>query len=618
MKSVWKILIVLLVLMLGILGSCDYSDDKDSKSDPNTTVVASYETSANVVEYVNVDYSVEYKDKDLQTTWDMSEARYNTLEDKVFNITEAGIYVFDGKADDGQIVIDVANTEDIILILNNVELTCKSSAPIYVKEADKVVITLPEGSENTISDGNSYIYDNEEEMPDATIYSKGDITINGSGGLTINANFNDGIVSKDKLKILGGNITVKSVNNAIKGKDYVAINGGILDIDAGGNGIKSTNAEEANKGFILIENGEIDIFAEEDAIEAVTGVVIQGGEINVKTGGGSAAAIRSNGSNDMRNPWGQAANVGNASDNVSKKGVKADVKIIISGGILKINSEDDAIHTNNSLNIEGGDIEISAGDDGIHADNDVNINGGNINIKESYEGIEGAVITVNGGNISIVSDDDGINASNGSSSNSMSPQNGVEININGGYVSVNAGGDGFDSNGNILITNGTVIINGPSTGANGSLDANGTIIMNGGFLVAAGSSGMAEYPSTSSTQYIMNLSCSVSEGTIVRVEDSAGEVLLTFKAIKTIQSIVFSSSQLKNGGAYTVYTGGICSGTPIDGIYKNDVDELYEGGTKLTDFKISSIVTNVSHSGYSVGNDSGGFGQGGGGRRPGR
>jgi hypothetical protein len=143
--------------------------------------------------------------------------------------------------------------------------------------------------------------------------------------------------------------------------------------------------------------------------------------------------------------------------------------------------------------------------------------------------------------------------------------------INGGYIVSDAGGDGLDINGSIKMTAGVVIVNGPTANNNGAPDYLGSFDITGGFLIAVGSAGMAQAPSASSTQYavIVNFPSTISEGTMVHIENEDGEELLTFLPTKQYQSVVFSSNELKNGSNYLIYTGGRSTGNAVDGLYSD-------------------------------------------------
>jgi hypothetical protein len=523
-----------------------------------------------------------------------------TVNGSIVTVTAAGTYSISGTLNNGQIAVNTEDEGTVTLVLNGVNITNTSSAPIYVLSADKTVLTLADGAQNIVSDGTSYVFANaEDDEPNAAIFSKDDLTINGNGALTVNANFNNGIATKDDLKIVSGVITVNAVNDGIKDRNYIAVNDGTITVNAGGDGLQSNNDEDATKGYVLIEGGTLNITSGMDGIQAETRLTVNAGNINIVSGGGRAV---------------------NYELEESAKGLKADVDVTITGGTINIDSADDAIHSNNNVTINGGEITVASGDDGVHADSTLTMNNGTLVITKSYEGIESATITINGGSTSITSEDDGINGAGGvdGSSLNMGPgqdqfaSSNAHIYINGGYLYMDANGDGLDSNGSIDMTDGTVIVTGPTNNGNGAIDYNGTFNMTGGYLLAVGSSGMAQAPSASSTQYavLYNFDTQQAAGTLVHIESADGTEVLTFTPTKTYQSVVLSSPELANGTTYAVYTGGSSSGTSTDGLYSGGA---YSAGTQTASFTISSVITSVGAVG---GGGPGGGGPGGGGPRP--
>lgn len=534
-----------------------------------------------------------------------------TVEGTTVTITSAGTYRISGTLSDGQIVVDTQDEETVVLVLDGADIACSTSAPIYVANAEKAVIALADGTENVVTDGDAYVLtDPESDEPNAAIFSKDDLTINGTGSLTVYANYNNGIASKDDLKITGGEITVHAANDGIKGKDSVAVKDGTITVNAASDGIQSTNVEDAEKGYISIEGGTLNITAGLDGIQAETRLVVSGGDVTISSGGGSV-----NSSNNGGGMWGNRGMPDGTGSAESTKGMKAGIDLTITGGTINIDSSDDSLHSNDSLMIYGAEIALASGDDGIHADSTLVVNGGNLAITKSYEGIESAVVTINDGTIHIVSSDDAINIAGGNDGSSINGRPGqnrfaassnYHLYINGGYIAIDAGGDGLDSNGSITMTQGVVLVNGPTNDGNGALDYMGTFDITGGFLVATGSSGMAEAPSPSSTQYsvLYNFESQRAAGTIVHVETQDGKAVLTFVPTKTYQSVLLSSPELENGSTYVIYTGGSSTGTVADSLYAGGT---YSAGTQIASLTISSMVT-------SAGSARGGFP--GGGRRP--
>jgi hypothetical protein len=485
----------------------------------------------------------------------------------------SGTYEFSGSLVDGQIIVDAKDSDIVTLVLNGVDIYCSGSAPIYVANAEDVIIVLSEGTENYVRDGETYAYeDASTDEPNAAIFSKDDLLITGGGSLTVTAAYNNGIQSKDDLEITGGSITVTSENDGIKGKDSLVVREAEITIVAGGDGMQSSNSEDEGKGFVTIYSGSIAIDSGEDGIQAETALTIEGGVITVCAGGGSA----------------------NSSD---AKGLKAGSGITISDGAIVVDSADDAIHSNDSIVINGGIFSLATSDDGVHADTSIEINGGDIDVTSSYEGIESALITINNGTIHVASRDDGINVTDGEGNDFMgggrpgqpggSTSTGANgLTINGGYIYVDASGDGFDMNGWISMTGGVVIINGPTSSANGALDFDESFDVTGGFIVAVGSAGMAQSPSMTSTQNSANLrfQSTLQAGTMVHVESEAGVDILTFVSAKSFQSVVICSEDLVAGETYNVYIGGTSTGTNTDGLYAGGA---YAEGTFVGSFTVN-------------------------------
>ena len=553
-----------------------------------------------------------------------------TVEKSKVTITAAGTYSLSGSLTDGQIIVDTDDEEVVRLILNSVELHNSTSAAIAINNAKKVVLVLADNTENTISDQDSYVFeDADTDEPNAAIFSKADLTISGNGSLTVTGNYNDGISSKDGLIIASGTIRVNAVDDGIRGKDYLVIKDGNITVNALGDGLKSDNADDTSKGYITIDQGSISITANGDAIQAETEVTITNGDFTIASGGGSDGFI------DAES---------------SAKGIKGVVRVTIEGGNFTINSADDAVHSNDSIIIHGGTFNIATGDDGMHADTALTINNGNILISESYEGLESTVITINDGNIDVTSSDDGINVSAGNDGSGMmnfgggggrqrpdggtapdggqpaggpggggpgggggAPSDGAAMDggfgqdaftstgsnylyIHGGHIVVNASGDGLDVNGAIEMTDGVVLINGPTEQMNGALDYNSVFNISGGLLIAAGSSGMAQAPGTGSSQYsvLAFFDTTLQGGTMVSLQSDSGEEIFTFVPEKDYQSIAFSSPKLTTGTTYNLYVGGSSSGTESGGLYQ---DGTYTPGTLYQSFTISDTVTQIGSGG---------------------
>ncbi len=589
-----------------------------------------------------------YDDEDEDETWDVSDASVITLKGGSIGldgpgatvdgnnvmITSSGTYVITGTLEDGQVIVDSQDDSTVKLVLNGASIACSTSAPIYIKSTDKVVITLEDGTENLVTDGDSYVFDDvETQEPNAAIFSKADLSINGGGSLTVTANYNNGIVSKDDLKITGGNINVTAINDGLKGRDCIGIKAGTVTVNAGGDGLQSNNDVDAERGYISISGGILDIMAGTDGIQAETSLAISDGKLTILTGGGSENSSQAVGQpGNTWGDWGQSQPVApddsssSTADSVSAKALKANGGVYVEGGTFSIDSSDDSVHSNNVVIINSGSLSIASGDDGIHADATLEIDGGDINITKCYEGMESALVTINNGNIHVAATDDAINVAGGADGSSVNGRMGQDafaanennwLYINGGYIAIDALGDGVDCNGRIVMTDGTLLVNGPTNDANGAIDYLGEFTVSGGCVVAAGSSGMAEAPSESSTlrSIMVNLDTTQEAGTLVCVQDKDGEELLTFAPTKQYQSLVFCSPALEEGATYTVYLGGSSTGSVTDSLYSGGT---YAAGTEYVSLTISGIVTISGSTGgmKGGGNQNGGMPDGSMGTKP--
>lgn len=648
-----KLLSLLLSLPLTFLTGCS----ADTGTAPPQNAGAAIQT------------TIGYEDNDYYSDW--ASGTYETItlaSDKIeysgtgaavsgttLTIRSEGTYVVSGSLTDGQIVVDAGKDDVVRLVLNGAELYCNTSAPLYAKQAEKLIISLPDGTKNVLSDASAYRYETEDTSePDAALFSKDDLTINGGGTLTVNANYDNGIKSKDDLRIIGATLDVTAVNNAIVGRDGVAVKYGSFTLTSGADGIKANNDTDTDKGLIEIEDGIFRITAAQDGIQAETTLSIYGGEFEIETGGGAALApARQNtpmggfggGRGGMGMPDGQTPpelpQEGQQPDNVhgkpdfaptntmtnnaeteeeSKKALKAGTALNIYSGKITADSYDDTIHSNGNVTVSGGILSLQTGDDGIHADADVFITNGTISIPKCYEGIEGANITIDGGTINLTASDDGINAAGGEEDEGigdggprgMGMGSGTNtLTINGGTISVSAAGDGIDVNGSVTMNGGTVVVNGPTSGGDGALDYDKEFIINGGTLITAGSAQMNQAPSDSSPQnsIVMTFPQEQAANSAFTLTDSAGGILAAFAPQKSYQTVVISTPDLQSGQSYTINTGASVSGDATAGYYGTNADSA---GTALVTFTAENTVTYVNEFGVTEGGMSG-FGGGRGG-----
>ncbi|MGQ9619439.1 MAG: carbohydrate-binding domain-containing protein [Bacteroidales bacterium] len=422
------------------------------------------------------------------------------------------------------------------LILNGVNIKCLTNAPVFIKKAKKVIVILNEGTQNFLTDG--ITYNQVDGEPDGALFSNSYMAIAGSGLLSVTASFNDGISGDDGVVIKSGIISVTAKDDGIRGKDYLVIREGNITVNSTGDGLKSDNETDTGKGYISIDTGVFEITTTNgDAIYAINWLKIKDGTFNIVTGGGAITA-------------------GGYTSAISKKGLKATNSVTIEKGNLNINSIDDAIHSDNAVVIDDAIINIATSDDAIHANNSITVNNGSITVNRCYEGVERAFITFEGGNHSFISTDDTFNGTKGTRTEF---NDGSCVTINGGFIVLNpSGGDGLDSNGNIVMTGGTVIVHGPQSRPEVGIDVNGSFNISGGFLIATGpnSGNMIEGTSATSSQYgiIATTTNALSSSTLFHIQDANGNDIVTYKPVRNIYYVVFSSPAMQTGIQYSILT----------------------------------------------------------------
>ncbi|MEV6301338.1 carbohydrate-binding domain-containing protein [Actinoplanes sp. NPDC051861] len=479
-----------------------------------------------------------------------------TVSGSTVTVTAAGAYRFTGSLTNGQIVVNSTGTGLVRLILNGVTVTGSTGA-VNVVAADEVLLFLQAGSTNRLTDGTA--------SADGPIASAADLTIAGTGSLTVTGNANDAINVKDGLVIAGGTITATAPDDAIRGQDYVIVSGGAITATAGGDGLKSDNADDATRGYVAVAGGTVNVTATGDAITGETDVIVNGGTITAKAGGGSTVTP------------GEA----------STKGLKAGVLLVISDGTTTVDSSDDGLHSNASLTVDGGSARIATGDDGVHAETNVNIAGGTVNVTKSYEGVEGLKVLVTGGSVTATASDDAVNASDPAYGEMQNSPNAL-IRVTGGTVVVGGGTDGLDSNGALTIGGGTVVVTGSATrgGGEGGLDSNGALTITGGTLISSGiSATTSTLPSSGQGWVSVTFSANQPAGTVVHLATTSGTQIASYQPTKAFRGVVFSSSQITRGTVYAIRTGGSVSGTAVGG-------GLYTGGT-LSGTQVATVTAGV-------------------------
>lgn len=403
-------------------------------------------------------------------------------------ITDEGTYILSGTLSNGMIVVSAEDADKVQLVLNGVEITNDTSAAIYILEADKVFITTVFGTENLLVNCGQYVAIDDNNI-DAVIFSKADLTLNGTGTLTIHAAAGHGVVSKDDLVLTSGAYNITAASQGLSGKDSVRIANGTYTITSGKDGIHAENTDNTSLGFLYISGGTFTITAEGDGMSASAYLQIEDGTFTVTTGEGSANATMTTDAMDFGQRGGFQSETTTEEDSASQKGIKADGAITITGGTFVTDTGDDSLHAGGDILISGGQFQLRSGDDAVHSDAAVTIQSGTFTIDYCYEGIEGLSITIGDGTFDITSVDDGLNSAGGTDSSGFggarpgqeqfSASSDSFITIHGGDFEIVSTGDCIDSNGALTINGGTLNLTCNGNG-NTALDCGGTYAKNGG------------------------------------------------------------------------------------------------------------------------------------------
>ena len=295
---------------------------------------------------------------DLKINWDRYATTNLELTESL-TISNSGVYHITGSLENGSILVNAGASGEVKLILDNVSIKNSTGPAISCISGDDLVIELV--GENYLADGTKYSADLDEDIK-STIYSKADLTFEGDGELTVTANYQDTIVSKDDLKFNSGTYHITATDDGIRGKDSVYIVDGTFDITAKGDGIKSTNETDAGKGFVLIENGNITIAAGDDGIHAINLLTIQNGTVNItKSYEGLEAKkiIINNGAISVA-ASDDGINAGGGSDNTSNNPMAGDAncELAFNGGNVYVNASGDGVDSNGYIYFNDGKVVI--------------------------------------------------------------------------------------------------------------------------------------------------------------------------------------------------------------------------------------------------------------------
>lgn len=390
-----------------------------------------------------------------------------SAEGSILTITAEGTYLLSGRLTSGQIVVETPDDEKVQLVLDGVTVANSGSAPLLIRESDKVFVTLAPGSTNVLTGPAAYSETAAADGIDGVIFSKADLCINGSGSLEVTASTGHGIVSKDDLVVTGGDVTVTAPGDGLQGKDCVKIKDGSFVINAENDGIRSSNSEDTYRGFVSIDGGTFSLTAGYDGIQAETVLRVAGGDFSITTGGGSTYASTQS---DWGASWGGGMNMQAPGEMMAPgDGMPGDEAPSGVPGAQAPGGEAGAANAGGQV-ADASSQTMDPGaavDPNASTDQSGNADGSDSSSADtvSAKGLKGGLgLMILGGALDIDSSDDAIH-SNG------------DVSIEGGAISVSSGDDGIHADANLLIADGTLTISQSYEGIEGN-----TITMNGGTL----------------------------------------------------------------------------------------------------------------------------------------
>lgn len=544
--------------------------------------------------------NLEYSKRDMDASFDESSATKITLsgdsasvsgsgavvEGSTVTISTAGTYIVSGNLTDSSITVTTSENDKVQIVLNGVKIASSSGPAIDIQSADKCFITLAEGTQNSLSDGSAFT----SEDANACIYATCDLTINGSGSLDVSGNYRHGVFSKDDLVVYGGSINVSAVEDGLNGKDSVKIGAGDISIDSGADGVKSSKSTNPEKGFVYVNGGSLSIDAEDDGIQAKTYLCIAGGSIEIDAAddalhsdlegalNGGSTTVRS-GDDAFHCETKLEVNDGSFVAETCSEGYEAE-QVVVNGGDTNICALDDAMNASAadlSDDSESSDADTStiapSGEPGANAaqpDGSIGASDGSSANADS-NGQQNTVPQGAGQQDSatppeLPSDlgqapnvqgrmERGGQAPGGQGGAPGASDSNCLIQINGGKVVLDSQGDGVDSNGNVEITGGTLLVNGPSSDGDGAFDYDGEATISGGTVLMAGAVGMAQ-SFTSGMQAFALVQASGSAGSVIEATDADGNVVATLTATKAFGCVLVSGAGVSDGDTITASVDG--------------------------------------------------------------
>lgn len=513
------------LLILSSLTGCSTSATTGSTASAGASVTTESGTLDSTITFTR---SEMFTDRDQDASYDTASATtiqftddaiacdddQVSISDSTVTISSGGTYILSGSSAQAQIIIDTPDDDKVQLVLSDLTLSCETSAPIYVRNADKVFITLADGSDNSLSTTGEFVQIDDNNI-DAVIFSKEDLTLNGTGSLTITSAYGHGSVSKDDLVVTGGSYTMTCARHGLSGKDSVRILDGTFDLTTTKDGIHASNDDDETLGYIYIAGGDFTICSQDDGMHADSALYIEDGTIDITE---------------------------------SYEGLEGQTITILDGTISIVSSDD-------GINASGGSSTTPGNEPQKPDDN-----------RDTDTPPEKRELPDGGQPTDMTPPDDGQQPSDmtppggfgGNGGFDMDADESCSLTISGGDISIDAGGDGIDSNGYFYMTGGNVFVAGPESNGDSALDYGISASISGGTFLSTGYSGMAQSFSDDSEQcsYMIKLDTMVdANSSTLTLTGAEGVVLLSHTTNKSYNCVIVSCPELTSGATYTLTTG---------------------------------------------------------------
>ena len=562
------------------LAACSRAAAATSQSAQSEESAASSELETDVEHLVSVTDIV--TDRDLEGTWEEDGATKISLSDggcavdgagavadgTTVTITAGGTYVLTGQMSAGQVVVN-ADGEKVQLVLDGASVTSADSAAILVRAAKKVWLTLADGTQNKLATSGSFAEDNEYSI-DGAVWCKSDLTINGTGVLKVSSAEGHGIVCKDELALVSGDVEVEAARHAVQAQDAACVVAGTWSLTAGTDGIHCGDDDDAEKGSVLIVGGTVSIDAGSDGVDATNVLEVDGGEVTVSAADDGLHSER-------------ALQVDGGTVTVAKscEGLEGSA-VTVNGGVIDVTSSDDGVNAAGDPTGDSGAEATGVGASGPEAAGEQPEAAG----EQPEAAANGGQTPIGDGQASEGADAQAPTGAGGQApgaGGAMDYGSTAQVTINGGKLTIQACGDGIDSNGGLTVTGGETYVFGPVSDGDGSLDFAGAGTVTGGVVMCTGSSGMAQNFGDASTQGSMLVSASGQAGDAIQLADEGGNVIASCEARTSYSCVLVSAPGVESGKTYTLSYGDTSSEITMDGLVYSNVDRAQSGAPGSAD-----------------------------------